>query len=224
MTHGERSTTSLKVKYPQAMENMPKAVAWMKKNKNTLSEEYWSLIPMSCNDFRDANKKNASRDYPKYASAALVEQLLVEQYRQDLLQSSASAKYLRWVFKQLVDQYIKPQEMTITDKGEKFIVQTTGWYYVDGLGPDDTADEVKAPVIDLKHIFDARNKDQTAATMKKQYTQAMSKLQGLSALAASHETKLLHPDIHRLLNELDVVCHPLAPRVMYLTDRRPRRS
>ena len=88
----------------------------------------WPLSVPSMHHWSSKMLKNAKRDVPKHALMALIEVLVVSEYRPKLFQKSAATRFLRTRLKQVLEDGLKPKG-SMGRQGEGRIK----WTYADGI-------------------------------------------------------------------------------------------
>ncbi len=94
----------------KALQTINSMITAMKSKKgNSLPTKYWALDAFSHHTWRHPHQKNQLRDFRRFATAAYYEQSIVADYRQDLLDSSDVAKYLRTSLANCLSTFYKAQ-------------------------------------------------------------------------------------------------------------------
>jgi hypothetical protein len=145
-------------------------------------------------DWRDS--KNPTRDHPRIALLSFVEPFLIKKYRNDLLQKSPAARYLRGSAQKLLNRFAKPRQ--IIKASTKKLQLIRRYEYPDGI--KSTTSQIEPVDVDdlLLELSDSRNLvahlDLLKATIKK--------LENLPFAFARPDATLLAPDVKEKTDSL----------------------
>lgn len=100
---------------------------------NKWSKKWWPLNPCLAVDWRDPETKDYRSDWIRCAKSAVLELEVTACYRQELLDSSLAAAYLRRAFKNAMDPFCARRSQGYFDSTDLETLE--GWCYYDPFVP-----------------------------------------------------------------------------------------
>lgn len=163
---------------------------------------HWPLNPTTCVDWREPTRmQNATRDWPKYVTFTTVEMEIAGSYRQDLLNGSSSAAFLRSTFKKMMDPYCE-KRVYETYETPRTKIECSGWHYAD---PYTTPDDVSPPTIDMPDVITTREARRMEAAERETLTNFMIKVQAMKVFMATTTSKCLDDEVAEAFKLVEAV-------------------
>lgn len=176
------------------------------------SKEWWPLNSKVCLDWRDPRLKNSTRDYDRFARSAIIELETTKNYRQDLLNTSAAAAFLRHTFKNIMDPLCAKRTVEYVDAAEKEAVD--GWQYADNYCLPSITHAPVVPEVDLKNLILTRQARATEVAHRKKLIAFIQKAESLGIFKATPDTELLDDEIREVFDLL-IIVRPLRRRIVF---------
>jgi hypothetical protein len=201
MLHSEQTPAALEKRFPKIKESVDALVKTMKTNKGKdQSTGNWILDRRSHYDWHNPVFKNPTRDYVRFAQAAYMEQTLTDKYRKKLLQSSASAKFLRYKVERLLSSHCKPRNVLVP--GSSLVTSNVKAYvFPDGLKVEEQA----KPVVDVEVLVSNQDIDQKTMKARKLLESYIKKIENSPLVVARPGSTLLAPFVADKIRELEQV-------------------
>jgi hypothetical protein len=174
-------------------------MAEMKQKTTAPTTGHWPLDRPTYNDWRLLTK-NKTRDWQKYAAAALIEEMLVAEYRPTLLKESLAASQLRTLVETLLSGHATRRN--VIDPSTGTMKKVKQWTFPDRL-PNVEHSDTAFP--DIGEVFEELSGDISTSRWKAGIEVAMKSILRLPTAALTPRVKLVHPVIKDLVSKLEQV-------------------
>lgn len=160
----------------------------------------WALDTRSHYDWLSPQVKSTARDYPKWAHAAYFETTTVPKYREALLETSTSGKFLRGDLQRILTAQARPRRLK--QGGHKEPTRMVKMYqYPDGL----EFEAAEKPDVDIAELVKEQVNQAKMQDKRKALTSVMTRLRKCPAAVARPDTKLMNSAIDAAIDNLEGV-------------------
>lgn len=164
--------------------------------------DLWPLNPVTCVDWREGNRlQNSGREWTKYATFTIVEMAITETYRQELLNTSVAAAFLRSTFQDMMDPLCEKRVFESFEIPRETF-ELSGWCYPD---PYETPQSTSVPDINLANVIAIRESCRAEAEERKKFMAWMVKAQAMRMFMATLTSDCLDDSVKLAFEALEPV-------------------